>query len=36
MEDHLTNLDELNLSQEELFAPVDNNTLDSEKITAPR
>ena len=36
MEDHLTNLDELNLSQEELIAPVDNNTLDSEKITAPR
>ena len=31
-----TNLDEFNLSEEELFAPVDHNGLESEKITAPR
>lgn len=36
MTDKLVNLDELNMSEEELFARVDNNSLDSEKITAPR
>ncbi len=36
MAQNLTNLDELNMSEEELFSVVDNNTLDSEKITAPR
>lgn len=32
----LVNLDDLGLSEEELFSRVDNNSLDSEKITAPR
>ena len=36
MTDKLVNLDELNMSEEELFSRVDNNGLDSEKITAPR
>ena len=36
MADNLINLDEFNLSEEELFAPVDRDSLDSEKITAPR
>ena len=36
MNDKLINLDSLNLPQEELFARVDNNELESEKITAPR
>ena len=36
MTDKLVNLDELNMSEEELFSRVDNNSLDSEKITAPR
>lgn len=31
-----TNFDELNMSDEELFAPVDHSALESEKITAPR
>ena len=35
-EQNLVNLDEFSMSEEELFAPVDNNSLDSEKITAPR
>jgi oligopeptide transport system permease protein len=35
-EQNLINLDEFSMSEEELFAPVDNNSLDSEKITAPR
>ena len=30
------NLDDLHMSEEDLFAPVDNSVLDSEKITAPR
>lgn len=34
--DELINLDEFNLSDEELFAPFDISTIDSEKITAPR
>ena len=36
MTEKLVNLDELNMSEEELFSRVDNNSLDSEKITAPR
>ena len=36
MNDNLHNLDHLNLSEAELFAHVDNNELESEKITAPR
>jgi len=36
MEDKLIALDELNMSEEELFTRVDHNSLDSEKITAPR
>ena len=36
MADKLINIDELNMSEEELFSHVDNNELDSEKITAPR
>lgn len=35
-EQDLINLEEFNLSDEELFSHVDNNSLDSEKITAPR
>ena len=34
--DQMINLDQFNMSQEELFAPVDINNLESEKITAPR
>lgn len=34
--DELVNLDEFQLSDEELFAPFDTSTFDSEKITAPR
>lgn len=30
------NLDQLNMSEEELFTPIDHSTVDSEKITAPR
>lgn len=29
-------LDEFNMSEEELFSRVDHNNVDSEKITAPR
>lgn len=36
MAENLINLDEFNMSDEELFSPVDHNSLDSEKITAPR
>ena len=36
MTENLVNLDEFNMSEEELFSRVDNNSLDSEKITAPR
>ena len=35
-EQNLISLDEFDLSNEELFSRVDNNSLDSEKITAPR
>ncbi len=34
--DQMINLDQFNMSQEELFAPVDINNIESEKITAPR
>jgi oligopeptide transport system permease protein len=34
--DPMVNLDQFNMSQEELFAPVDINKIESEKITAPR
>lgn len=36
MEEKLINLDELGLSDDELFARVDNDELESERITAPR
>ena len=36
MAENLINLDEFGLSEEELFAPVDRDSLDSEEITAPR
>ena len=36
MEEKLINLNELGLSDEELFARVDNDELESERITAPR
>lgn len=36
MSENRINLDQLNMSEEELFARVDNSALDSEKITAPR
>ncbi len=36
MAENLVNLDEFNMSQEELFAPVSRDELESEKITAPR
>ncbi len=36
MADKLIDLADLNLSEEELFAPVDHDDLASEKITAPR
>ncbi len=36
MTDQLVNLDEFNMSEEELFSRVDHDTLASEKITAPR
>ncbi len=36
MNEQLINLDEFNMSEEELFSHMDNNSLDSEKITAPR
>ncbi len=36
MNETLEKIDDLGFSEEELFAPVDNNSLSSEKITAPR
>lgn len=36
MTENLVMLDEFNMSDEELFSRVDNNSVDSEKITAPR
>ena len=36
MSENRINLDQFNMSEEELFAHVDNSALDSEKITAPR
>ena len=36
MNNELMKFDELNMSDEELFSRVDNNELESEKITAPR
>lgn len=36
MNDKMINLDDLNMSEEELFSRVDNRSIDSEKITAPR
>lgn len=36
MTEKIVNLDEFNMSDEELFSRVDNNSVDSEKITAPR
>ncbi|MCI7809679.1 ABC transporter permease [bacterium] len=36
MADNRENLDEFNMSDAELFAPVDHDQLESEKITAPR
>ena len=36
MENKVIDLQEFNMSDEELFSQVDNNKLESEKITAPR
>ncbi|MCI6502462.1 MAG: ABC transporter permease [Clostridia bacterium] len=36
MNEEFVNIEELGLPEEELFAPYDNSTADSEKITAPR
>ena len=36
MSDNRVNLSDLNLSDDELFAPVNHDELESEKITAPR
>ena len=36
MDNKFTNLDHLNMSEEELFSRIDHDTLESEKITAPR
>ena len=36
MDNKTVQLDEFNLSEEELFSRVDNDSLASEKITAPR
>ena len=36
MADNMINLDELNMSEEELFKPINHDELESEKITAPR
>ncbi len=36
MEEKMIDLQEFNMSDEELFSRVDNNSIDSEKITAPR
>lgn len=34
--DKLLDLEELDMPEDELFSFIDNSTLDSEKITAPR
>lgn len=36
MNEELVKLDDLGMSEEELFAPCDNTAIDTEKITAPR
>ena len=36
MAENMINLDELNMSEEELFKPINHDELESEKITAPR
>ena len=36
MADNKINLDNLNMSEEELFTRISNDELSSEKITAPR
>ena len=36
MEEKLTNLDEFNIPEQELFSHIDHDMLASEKITAPR
>ena len=36
MADKLYNLDKFNMSEEELFSPVERDSLESERITAPR
>ena len=36
MNEELVNLDDLGFTEAELFAPYDNSTINSEKITAPR
>ncbi len=36
MNDELMNLDDLGMSEEELFSPLAHDSIDSEKITAPR
>ena len=36
MDEKLVSLDEFNMSDEELFSKVDHDTLESERITAPR
>ena len=36
MNENMINLSDLGMSEEELFSHVDNNSLDSERITAPR
>ena len=36
MADNMINLSELNMSEAELFKRIDNDQLESEKITAPR
>ena len=36
MAENLYNLDEFNMSEEELFSPVDRDGMESERITAPR
>ena len=36
MNENRIDVSELNMSEEQLFAPVNHNDLESEKITAPR
>ena len=36
MNEKLYNLDHLNMSEEELFSPADRDSMESERITAPR